>query len=38
LAESDPQGFARINAIGLPEDVHARIMAAIAVLLPENDA
>jgi dTMP kinase len=38
LAEGDPQGFARINAIGLPEDVHARIMAAIANLLPENDA
>lgn len=34
LAEADPQGFARIDAIGSPEDVHARILAAIADLLP----
>ena len=38
LAESDPQGFARINAIGSPGDVHARIVAAITDLLPETVA
>jgi dTMP kinase len=38
LAESDPQGFARINAIGSPGDVHARIVAAITDLLPESVA
>ena len=38
LAESDPKGFARINAIGSPSDVHARIMAAIADLLAANVA
>ncbi len=34
LAESDPAGFARIDALGAPEDVHARILAAIGDLLP----
>lgn len=33
LAEADPQGFARIDAVGTPDEVHARIMAAIAGLL-----
>jgi dTMP kinase len=33
LATADPDGFARINAIGEPGDVHARIMAALADLL-----
>lgn len=34
IAESDLQGFARIEATGTPQDVHARIMGAIADLLP----
>ena len=34
LAEADPKGFARLDAIGSPEAVHARILAAIADLLP----
>ena len=34
LAEADPQAFARIDAIGAPEDVHARILAALADVLP----
>jgi dTMP kinase len=34
LAEREPQAFARIDAIGAPEDVHARILAALADLLP----
>ena len=34
LAESDPAGFARIDAIGAPGDVHARILAALEDLLP----
>lgn len=33
LAEADPAGFARIDGIGLPEQVHARIMAALGDLL-----
>ncbi|WP_017665271.1 dTMP kinase [Porphyrobacter sp. AAP82] len=33
LAEADPQGFARIASAGAPEDVHARIIAALADLL-----
>lgn len=33
LAEADPQGFARIDAVGTPDEVHTRIMAAIAGLL-----
>lgn len=34
LAEADPKGFARLDAIGSPEVVHARILAALADLLP----
>ncbi len=34
LAEADPEGFARIDAVGTPQEVHARIMASIAGLLP----
>lgn len=34
LAEADPQGFARIDALGAPEDVHARILARLWDLLP----
>jgi dTMP kinase len=34
LAEADPQAFARIDAIGAPEDVHARIIAVLEDLLP----
>ncbi len=34
IAESDPQGFAPIDATGTPQAVHARIMGAIADLLP----
>jgi dTMP kinase len=34
LAEADPQGFARIDALGDPQDVHARILAALAEFLP----
>ncbi|ASJ91340.1 dTMP kinase [Porphyrobacter sp. CACIAM 03H1] len=34
LAEADPKGFARLDAIGSPEAVHARILAAISDLLP----
>lgn len=34
LAEADPEGFSRIDALGAPEDVHQRIMAAIGDLLP----
>lgn len=33
LADADPAGFARIDAIGTPQAVHARIMAALADLL-----
>lgn len=33
LAEQDPQGFVRIDAIGTPEQVHARILAAIGDLV-----
>lgn len=33
LAEADPHGFARIDALGAPEDVHARILAALGDLL-----
>jgi dTMP kinase len=35
LADNDPQGFARIEASGTPEEVHARILAAIADLMGE---
>ena len=34
LAEADPAGFARIDAIGSPDAVQTRILAAIADLLP----
>ncbi|MCZ8369454.1 MAG: dTMP kinase [Porphyrobacter sp.] len=34
FAEADPEGFARIDAIGTQADVHARILAAIVDLLP----
>jgi dTMP kinase len=33
FADADPVGFARVDAIGSPQDVHARIMAAIADLV-----
>ncbi|MFM7347885.1 MAG: dTMP kinase [Erythrobacter sp.] len=33
LAEADPAGFARIHAVGTPEEVHARILAVLADLL-----
>jgi dTMP kinase len=35
LAEADPQGFAIIDASGTPQEVHARVMAALAPLLAE---
>lgn len=38
LAELDPQGFARIDAVGAPGDVQSRIIAALADLLPEHHA
>jgi len=34
LAEADPGGIARVEAVGTPEDVHARILAALEDLLP----
>jgi dTMP kinase len=34
LAEADPQGFARIDALGTPDEVHVRILAALGDLLP----
>jgi len=34
LAEQDTQGFARIDALGSAQDVHARIMSALGDLLP----
>lgn len=34
IAEADPAGFARIDGIGAPEEVQARIIAALADLLP----
>ena len=34
LAEEDAQGFARIDALGAPQDVHARILAALGDLIP----
>lgn len=34
LAAADPQGFARIDAIGAPEEVHTRILVALGDLLP----
>lgn len=38
LAERDPAGFTRIDAIGAPGDVQARIISALADLLPEHHA
>lgn len=34
LAAADPHGFARIDAVGAPQEVHARILAALADVLP----
>lgn len=34
MAEADPAGFARIDAVGSPEDVQTRILTAIADLVP----
>jgi dTMP kinase len=34
LAEADPAGFARIDAIGTPADVHTRVLAALEDILP----
>lgn len=34
LADADPAGFTRIDAVGAPGDVHARILAALGDLLP----
>lgn len=34
LAENDPHRFARIEASGTPQDVHARIIAVLADLVP----
>lgn len=34
LAAADPQGFARIDALGTTGDVHARILAALDDLIP----
>lgn len=38
LAERDPQGFVRIDAVGEPDAVHARVLAALADLLGEGEA
>lgn len=37
LAEADPAGFVVIDGIGTPEDVHARVMTALAPLLDEHE-
>ena len=37
MAEADAQGFAAVNAGGSPQEVHQRVMAALAPLL-ESDA
>lgn len=34
LAEADRESFARIDALGRPEEVHARILVALADILP----
>lgn len=34
LADADKEGFARIDALGTPPEVHARVLAALADLLP----
>ena len=36
LAEADPQGFVVLDGTGTPEEVHARVMAALVPLLGEN--
>lgn len=36
LAEADPAGFVVVDGIGTPEEVHARVMAALAPLLDEH--
>lgn len=36
LAEADPKGFVVLDGTGTPEEVHARVMAALAPLLGEN--
>ncbi len=33
IAQSDPQGFARIDALGAPDEVHARVLGALNDLL-----
>ena len=38
LAERDPRGFVRVDAIGTPEDVHARIIEAVAPLIEKARA
>jgi dTMP kinase len=34
LAEANPQGFSRIDAVGPPEAVHARVLASLGDILP----
>lgn len=34
FAEADPRGFARIEALGAPDEVHARILASLADIIP----
>lgn len=34
LAEADPQNFARVEALGTPEEVHASVISALSDLLP----
>lgn len=34
FAEADPQGFARIEALGAPDEVHARILASLEDIIP----
>ena len=36
LAEADPAGFRIVDASGLPEDVHARVMEAVTALMETN--
>ncbi len=36
LAEADPAGFVLIDGIGTPEEVHARVMAALSPLLDKR--
>jgi dTMP kinase len=38
LAAADPDGIARIDAIGTPKEVHARILTALSDLLGEVTA